>query len=128
MNSGAPGLINNMASVTSDVTDPDTGNNSASQDTTVNREADLSITKTDSVDPVVAGTNLTYTVSYMNNGPSDADNGRHHGYVASRTPPTFLNTGGCSHAAGVVTCNIGTVLDGAGGSFMITVACFTICG
>ncbi len=36
--------------------------------------ADLSITKTDSPDPVNAGSNLTYTITVTNNGPSAAAN------------------------------------------------------
>jgi uncharacterized repeat protein (TIGR01451 family) len=38
----------------------------------VNAIADLSITKVDSPDPVVAGNNLTYTVTVTNNGPDTA--------------------------------------------------------
>ena len=34
--------------------------------------ADLSVTKTDSPDPVVAGTNLTWTITATNNGPDPA--------------------------------------------------------
>ncbi|RMH34417.1 MAG: DUF11 domain-containing protein, partial [Nitrospirae bacterium] len=37
-------------------------------------QADLSITKTASVDPVIAGNPLTYTVTVSNAGPSDAQN------------------------------------------------------
>lgn len=33
---------------------------------------DLAITKTDSIDPVAAGANLTYTIMVTNNGPEDA--------------------------------------------------------
>lgn len=36
------------------------------------READLAITKTDSPDPVSAGSNLTYTITVINNGPWEA--------------------------------------------------------
>ncbi len=36
--------------------------------------ADLSITKTDNPDPVIAGNNLTYNITATNGGPSDAQN------------------------------------------------------
>jgi uncharacterized repeat protein (TIGR01451 family) len=38
----------------------------------INRTADLSVTKTDSPDPVTVGNNLTYTVTVTNNGPDTA--------------------------------------------------------
>ena len=50
--------VHNTATFT---TDEVPGGTSASDDTDVVRNADLSITKTDSADPVVAGTNLVYT-------------------------------------------------------------------
>ncbi|HSB09838.1 MAG TPA: HYR domain-containing protein [Blastocatellia bacterium] len=34
--------------------------------------ADLAVTKSDSPDPVIAGNNITYTINFTNNGPSDA--------------------------------------------------------
>ena len=51
-------------------TDPTPGNNgSNTTSTTVNTAADLSITKSDSPDPVTAGNNLSYTITVTNGGP-----------------------------------------------------------
>jgi uncharacterized repeat protein (TIGR01451 family) len=75
-------LLTNTATVSSSAPlwqDPNdasngTNNNTASAFTTVYTQADLSITKSDSADPATAGTNLTYTLTATNNGPSDAQN------------------------------------------------------
>ncbi|MGH9197825.1 MAG: DUF11 domain-containing protein, partial [Acidimicrobiia bacterium] len=55
------GTIVNNAIVSSFTTDPNTSNNSTSETTAVQTSADLTITKSDSPDPVTAGSNLTYT-------------------------------------------------------------------
>ena len=72
------GLITNTATVTSATGDPDSGNNAETAQTTVIPpavpQADLSIVKTDSPDPVVAGGMLTYTIGITNNGPDAANN------------------------------------------------------
>ena len=59
--------VHNTATFT---TDEIPGGTSASDDTDVVRKADLAITKADDQDPVVAGTNLVYTLTVTNNGPS----------------------------------------------------------
>ena len=66
------GTITNQAEVASGVDDPDAANNAASAETTVDPAADLSISKSDSPDPVLAGQPLTYSLSVANAGPSDA--------------------------------------------------------
>jgi uncharacterized repeat protein (TIGR01451 family) len=66
--------LSNTVSTASSTTDPGPGLNSATETTGVIARADLSITKSDSPDPVIAGTNLTYTIVATNNGPSDAQN------------------------------------------------------
>ncbi len=52
--------------------DPNLANSTATDTTLLTPEADVSITLTDSPDPVVAGTNLTYLATLTNTGPSDA--------------------------------------------------------
>ena len=68
--------------------------------------ADLSITKTDSPDPVVVGGTLGYTLTVSNAGPSNATS-----VIATDTLPasvTFVSaSAGCVNAAGTVTCTIG---------------------
>ena len=107
------GTATNAATVSSNVNDPSTGNNSASAQTTVNPSADLAVTKTDSPDPVAQGTELTYTVGVSNAGPSSAT-----GITLTDTLPagvTFNSAtttqGSCSQASGTVTCSLGTLAN-----------------
>jgi large repetitive protein len=68
------GPISATATATSDTADGTPGNNTASTTTTIETSADLTMALTDSPDPVVAGTQLTYTATVSNGGPSDAQN------------------------------------------------------
>ena len=67
-------VLSNTATVTSSTGDSNVANNSATATTTVAASADLSVTVTDSPDPVQAGSNLTYTITVANAGPSVAQN------------------------------------------------------
>src|SRR5262249_31483632 len=121
-NAAAQGGITNTASVTSGAFDPNPANNSASQSTTVNGKADLSVTKGDSPDPVLAGVNLSYTIVVRNNGPSTATG------VALTDPlpadEPFVSAtptqGSCSGTS-TVNCNIGSLANGATATATIVV-------
>src|SRR5439155_713188 len=88
--------------------------------TTVNSSPVISVSKTGAPDPVNAGSNITYTLSYVNTGTADAT-----GVVVRDTLPantTFVSaTGGGSLAAGVVTWNIGALAAGGSGSVQLVV-------
>ncbi len=68
----ATGVLNNVVRVGAATYDPVAANNSAAQTTTVIPRSDLSLTKVESSDPVIAGSNLTYTLTVSNAGPSNA--------------------------------------------------------
>jgi uncharacterized repeat protein (TIGR01451 family) len=57
--------------------------------------ADLSVTKTDSPDPVMAADNITYTITVTTNGPSDAED-----VVFTDSPPANTGHAGFSHDSG----------------------------
>jgi uncharacterized repeat protein (TIGR01451 family) len=72
----ATGTLVNTATVTAPAgfVEGDTSNNTATDSDTLTPQAELSMTKSDSPDPVIAGTNVTYTLDFANSGPSDAQN------------------------------------------------------
>ncbi len=109
VNASSSGNITNGATATSSTIDPSSSNNVISQTTAINAAADLEIGKTSWPEPVVAGEQLTYTLTISNNGPSDIaipvtitdslDNG-----------VTFDNaSGSCGHNAGTVTCTVASL-------------------
>ncbi len=83
--------------------------------TVMAQDADLSITKSDLPDPVTVGQNLTYDVRVTNNGPSNATD-----VTLTDTLPdsvTFVSAdpeqGSCTQSAGAVTCDLGSLAEGA---------------
>lgn len=125
---GNGGVRTNSGRVISATTaDPDTANNAAIVSSTVTPRADVTVTVTDTPDPVAAGQNLTYVVTATNlaNGLSRAD-----AVTTTSTLPhhvTFVSAsasaGSCATApaAGSVTgagndqvvCNLGNIDNGA---------------
>lgn len=90
--------------------------------------ADLSVTKTDSPDPVLVSTNITYTVTVRNNGPDPAT-----GIVLTDTldaAVTYVSdTGGCNTAAlPVITCALADLASGASAIVTVVVAAPAVAG
>jgi uncharacterized repeat protein (TIGR01451 family) len=130
INPGAPGaVISNTANATSTTTDPNPGNNSSTALTTATASADLSIVKTA---PAAAanGSNLTYSITVTNNGPSDAASVTINDtlppnttFVSESQPtgPAFTCTNPPSGGTGTVSCSIATLTAGTSATFSIVV-------
>ena len=65
------GSLDTQFFASSDATDPATGDNQATESTTVLGGADLSVSKTDTVTTAVPGESVTYSIVVANAGPSD---------------------------------------------------------
>jgi uncharacterized repeat protein (TIGR01451 family) len=76
-------------------------------------DADLSITKTDSPDPVAQGNNVTYTITVTNNGPLAATNVVVTDNLPAPQDSDFVSVtttaGTCDRTGNTVTCNLGTL-------------------
>jgi uncharacterized repeat protein (TIGR01451 family) len=122
--------LTNEAIVSSGTDDPDPDNNTSTADAAVVTRADLSVTKTDSPDPVIAGNNLTYTISLTNNGPSDAQTvnlsdtlpaGTTFVSLGQGAGPAFTCTTPAVGAGGTVSCDRATLVAGASQTFTLVV-------
>ncbi len=120
-------VITNTAEVTaSDQFDPDStpNNNIATEDdrasvTVTPLVTDLSITKTDSPDPVIAGANLTYAIAVTNSGPTTATNVTMSDPLPSGTtfqsitaPPGWTCTTPAVGTNGTVSCTTNSLVIG----------------
>jgi uncharacterized repeat protein (TIGR01451 family) len=127
ISAAAAGSLSNTAAVTAPagVTDPTPGNNSATDIDALGASADLSITQTDGVTSVTAGSSVTYTITASNAGPSNAT-----GAAVVDTLPASLTCTWTCVGAGSGTCtasgsgNINdTVNLPSGGSVTYTASC-----
>ena len=107
----------NTARVSSPIFDQNPDNNVDTAQTQIPPLADLSITKTDSPDPVRPGELLTYTLTVRNDGPSNApDVTVTDNLPASLGPPisAISTQGNCATTLNSVNCTIGQINNGAG--------------
>ncbi|MEX2135216.1 MAG: DUF11 domain-containing protein [Acidimicrobiia bacterium] len=123
----------NVVEVSSDTEETNLENNVDDEETNIIEVlslgfTDLEVTKIDLVDPVVVNSDnptalITYEVTVSNNGPELAEN-----VVVTDTLPATLTyvsatpaVGSCSHAAGVVTCELGDLAVGVSVKITIVV-------
>lgn len=123
---GFTGELHDDARVGSDTFDSDLADNLDTITTIVSASADLSITKSDSPDPVLAGDDLTYTITVANGGPSTATDV----VVTDELPAgtTFVEgvdgngaTACTLVQAGTVVCDLGTMEPGQTTTVYLTV-------
>lgn len=114
------GTFTDVASVQGSVADTNTANNTVSVTSTIAPDADLRIAGSVSPQQVQPGTNITYTITVQNFGPSDAT-----GVVLSDTLSGLTSLvsatatqGSCSGSV-PVTCSLGTVTNGSSATITI---------
>ena len=118
IDTGFVGIIPNVATISIDSGPPVDEDD---DETEVNLDADVGITKIDLSDPVSQSGSLTYRVTVTNNGPADATNVVVTDQLDADT--TYMSdTAGCAHAAGVLTCSLGGLVNGGSTSFDVTVS------
>ena len=112
--------LTNVAHVHADEFDPDAEEDDAEADTVVGPAADLRLEKAASVPALAQNGQLTYTLTAFNDGPSTAANVT----IADTLPAgmSFVSaSAGCDESAGTVTCDLGSIADGASEAVTITV-------
>jgi uncharacterized repeat protein (TIGR01451 family) len=122
------GTLTSSATTSSDQTDFDTSNNSATVISHVNPPtSDMAVGLVASPEPVVLGGTVTYTMSVTNNGPSPAS-----GIVVTNLLPASMailsakaSQGSLTVSSNVVICSLGSLAAGAHASAVITATATT---
>jgi uncharacterized repeat protein (TIGR01451 family) len=117
---GASGTITNVGKASASTADPDADDNRATASTTVNPSADVRVTKTGPAS-ADAGTNVTYTITVFNDGPSMASNVVVIDSIPAGT--AFVSaSGGGVHSGGEVSWpTVASLAPGANQAFTVTV-------
>jgi uncharacterized repeat protein (TIGR01451 family) len=116
----AEGIITNSATAGSAAPDIFLPNNTAAVATTVLPQADLSVSLSDSPDPVYVGAPLNYVINVANHGPAMATH-----VLLTQTLPAGVTVSSvpaeCVSGSGVVTCALGAFPANSGLSLLVEV-------
>ncbi len=127
---GFPGVPAGETIITATATDPanNTSEFSACFAAVVIADADLSVTKSDSPDPVTAGNNITYTIGVTNGGPSAASTATLNDTVPTNTtfvsftaPAGWTSSTPAVGGTGTVTAVNPSLANGASAAFTLVV-------
>jgi uncharacterized repeat protein (TIGR01451 family) len=121
VDAAASGSIANTATVSAATSDPAPANNSGTATTTVGAgQADLSVTKTGTPNLVTPGTNITYTITVNNAGPSNAATvalsdplPASTTFVSLTSPAGWTCTTPAVGANGTVSCTVAVLAPGS---------------
>jgi uncharacterized repeat protein (TIGR01451 family) len=122
----ATGTLSNTASVSSVVTDPNPGNESATDTTNLTASADLSISKTDGQEHAPPGSSTSYTIVVSNAGPSTVSDANVTDSFAAELDCSYTSVaaGGASGNTASASGDIADTLAlPAGSSVIYTVPC-----
>jgi uncharacterized repeat protein (TIGR01451 family) len=128
VNPAPGGTVTNTAIVSSSTSDTNAANNSVTETTSIDGQADLSITKSDTPNSVEPGANLTYTIVLTNNGGSDAQSvaltdaiPAGTTFVSLTAPAGFTTTTPPVGGTGTITATTPTLAGGASVTFTLVV-------
>jgi uncharacterized repeat protein (TIGR01451 family) len=132
-------VITNTAAVSSSVSDPNSTNNTASASTIVGTtaQAEMTVTNSASPNPVLAGSDITYTQTATNVGAATATNPSitdttppNTTFVSISVPPGTTCTPLAVGASGSITCTAPAAPAGSSGTvqFVVQVAAGTASG
>ncbi len=115
IDAAAEGMLTNSASVSSDVPDPNPGDNAASTTTAIRRLADVLVSDVVvTPDPATVGGTLSYRITLTNEGPSTAS-----GVTLTNVPATDVTVvsvvaeqGSCDASDAQVSCELGSLAIG----------------
>src|SRR5690606_31102939 len=103
------GQIVNAATVSSPTADPTLSNNTGASPVEIVRDADVTLSKVAGSATVLAGTEVTWTFTVTNDGPSTATDVTVTDLLAPELTFVTINDPRCSESFGLLTCALGTL-------------------